>query len=115
MPGSRGSESVSTLAMGRGRWRAKPRDVVCLPVPIADLQSAFGEILEYFAERRCAGSEPEAAVAESLKAVIPPVKLGCVVQLLEGELDQTYAVDGRAEFKRMVDTCECYYEQVQAI
>ncbi len=83
------------------------------PLPTCSRPSA--KFSEYFAERRCAGSEPEAAVAESLKAVIPPVKLGCVVQLLEGELDQTYAVDGRAEFKRMVDTCECYYEQVQAI
>ena len=101
--------------MGRDRWRAKQREAVCVPVPIADLQSAFSEILEYFAERRGAGSDPEEAVTESLEAVIPPIKLECVVQLLEGEFDRTYSVDGRAEFRRMVETCECYYETVQAI
>ena len=101
--------------MGRGRWRAGQRESVCLPIPIADLQSAFSELLEYFAERRRAGSDPEEAVNESLEAVIPPSKLGCVVQLLGGELDQAYAVDGRAEFMRMIETCECYYAKVQAI
>lgn len=105
----------STIAVGRGRWREKQREADCLPIPIADLRTAFFEILEYFAERRCAGSDPEVAITESLKAVIPPSKLDSVVQLLEGELDRTYAVDGRAEFKRMIETCECYYEKVQAI
>ena len=101
--------------MGRGRWRATQGEAVCIPVPIADLQSAFSELLEYFAERRCTGSEPEEAVNESLEAVMPPAKLECVVQLLEGEFDRTYAGDGRAEFQRMIETCECYYEKVQAI
>jgi hypothetical protein len=101
--------------MGRGRWRANQTEDVCVPIPIADLQSAFSELLEYFAERRCAGSDPEEAVNESLEAVIPPAKLSCVVQLLEGQFDQAYSVDGRAEFTRMVETCEGYYQRVQVI
>jgi hypothetical protein len=99
--------------MGRGMWRARQRVAAYAPVPIADLQGAFGELLEYFAERRCAGSDPVQAVTESLEAVIPPARLECVVKLLEGELDQTYSVDGFAEFERMVETCECYYQKVQ--